>query len=199
MRILGAVDLHGSPAAIRSLSRHLNCREVDALLLAGDITNAGDPGYVEQLMAIIPDCITVIAVLGNIDPPEVADELKEAGITVLSGTTTDLDGYTVVGATGKDDSESLTYLVEDGCILVTHHPPKGILDHAGATSIGEESLLRLVTHKSPLIHLFGHAHESPGVERNEQTFFVNPGPAMWGNVALIEVGEGIETKVLLIK
>lgn len=59
-------------------------------------------------------------------------------------------------------------------ILVTHAPPKGILDKSKAgESCGSEYLLNRVKEVTPKMHLFGHIHESYGTMESEGIRFVN--------------------------
>lgn len=59
-------------------------------------------------------------------------------------------------------------------VLVTHGPPKGILDlvHHGL-HVGDAHLLAAVDRIRPKIHVFGHIHTSPGVVEQDGTVFVN--------------------------
>lgn len=52
-------------------------------------------------------------------------------------------------------------------IVMTHDPPKGILDHCPGGSAGCEHLLRAVRRAKPLMHCFGHIHEGYGIEEIE--------------------------------
>jgi len=59
-------------------------------------------------------------------------------------------------------------------ILVTHGPPKGILDRTPLwPSVGDELLLERVLQVRPRIHCFGHVHHSHGVLEQDGTTFVN--------------------------
>lgn len=68
----------------------------------------------------------------------------------------------------------LTYLGID--VLITHGPPKGFLDK---TFMGKQcgcpALLSAVRSVQPLVHVFGHVHESYGFERDEESgvWFLN--------------------------
>jgi Icc-related predicted phosphoesterase len=64
---------------------------------------------------------------------------------------------------------------EDTDILVTHGPPKGILDLTLYTKerVGCEELLKRVKEVKPKIHAFGHIHEAYGVKEGNDTIFVN--------------------------
>jgi len=59
-------------------------------------------------------------------------------------------------------------------IVITHGPPVGILDKTvSGLSVGCEDLRNRITEVSPLLHIFGHIHESFGIRHNDQTVFIN--------------------------
>jgi Icc-related predicted phosphoesterase len=59
-------------------------------------------------------------------------------------------------------------------ILITHGPPKGILDANGkGDSVGCTRLREVVDEKAPKLHIFGHIHESFGRQVSGVTTFVN--------------------------
>lgn len=59
-------------------------------------------------------------------------------------------------------------------VLVSHGPPKGILDRTSrGKRVGDEMLLEAVERVGPRVHCFGHVHESYGVEQKERTVFCN--------------------------
>lgn len=70
-------------------------------------------------------------------------------------------------------------------ILITHGPPKGILDLSYNSDgqlefCGDKTLYNYVTRRQPLYHLFGHIHNCDNIEnvgtrqiQNEPTVFVN--------------------------
>ena len=54
----------------------------------------------------------------------------------------------------------------DTDIVITHGPPKGMLDRAeGGTRCGSESLFAAVARARPLVHCFGHIHEGWGARK----------------------------------
>ena len=57
-------------------------------------------------------------------------------------------------------------------ILITHRPPYGILDKS-YKSLGCIYLRQAVLKSSPRYHLFGHVHEAYGIEKVNETTFVN--------------------------
>lgn len=48
-------------------------------------------------------------------------------------------------------------------IVMTHGPPKGILDESSQGSVGCENLLHAVRRARPRLHCFGHIHEANGM------------------------------------
>ena len=58
-------------------------------------------------------------------------------------------------------------------ILVTHGPPRGILDETCGSSVGSQPLLDKVLEVKPKIHVFGHIHEGHGQLATADTLFVN--------------------------
>ena len=49
-------------------------------------------------------------------------------------------------------------------IIMTHGPPCGILDWCPQSNVGCPNLLRAIRRVKPLMHCFGHIHESNGIE-----------------------------------
>lgn len=49
-------------------------------------------------------------------------------------------------------------------IVMTHGPPKGILDWCPWGNVGCENLLQAIRKVRPMMHCFGHVHEGNGVE-----------------------------------
>lgn len=59
-------------------------------------------------------------------------------------------------------------------VLITHGPPKGILDSTSAgSSIGSTSLLTALNRIKPKLHIFGHVHYSTGLYHDNVTQFCN--------------------------
>ena len=49
-------------------------------------------------------------------------------------------------------------------IVMTHGPPKGILDRCSQGNVGCENLRRAIGRVKPMMHCFGHIHEGYGIE-----------------------------------
>jgi Icc-related predicted phosphoesterase len=108
MRIAATADLHFSPARQSALHDQLSRvrEEADVLLLAGDLTNYGQPDEMEPLLnVIVRSRIPTIGVLGNHDyesnrQVELMKMMTAAGIKVLDGTAYERDGVGFAGTKG---------------------------------------------------------------------------------------------------
>jgi 3',5'-cyclic AMP phosphodiesterase CpdA len=105
MRIAATADLHFTPAN-QSVVREQFSRvrdEADVLVLAGDLTNYGQPAEMEPLInAIVRLRVPTIAVLGNHDyesgrESELMSMLTAQGIKVLDGSSYERDGVGFAG------------------------------------------------------------------------------------------------------
>lgn len=70
---------------------------------------------------------------------------------------------------GKDIKKIWKKVPHDTDILITHGPPKGMLDD----DFGCEELLNAVLVINPKIHCFGHVHGCNGRKKLDKTLFVN--------------------------
>lgn len=58
-------------------------------------------------------------------------------------------------------------------VLVTHGPPKRILDDVEGDSVGCLNLRMSVDAVRPKVHIFGHIHEGYGTKQTKDTYFIN--------------------------
>lgn len=108
MRIAATADLHFTPARHTALRDQLSRvrDEADVLVLAGDLTNYGQPEEMEVLVnAIVRIRVPTIAVLGNHDyesgkEAELMRMLGQEGIKVLDGSAYERDGVGFAGTKG---------------------------------------------------------------------------------------------------
>src|SRR6266581_8288394 len=108
MRIAATADLHFSPANQAALRDQLrNVRDqADVLVLAGDLTNYGQPAEMEPLInTLVRLRVPTIAVLGNHDyesgkEQELMKMLGGASIKVLDGSAYERDGVGFAGTKG---------------------------------------------------------------------------------------------------
>jgi Icc-related predicted phosphoesterase len=108
MRIAATADLHFTAARHSALLDQLNqVRDVaDILVLAGDLTNDGQPDEMEPLLnVVVRSRVPTVVVLGNHDyesgkQAELTRMMASAGIKVLDGTAYERDGIGFAGTKG---------------------------------------------------------------------------------------------------
>src|SRR5438094_7250564 len=108
MRIAATADLHFTAQRHSALRDQLNQvrDEADLLVLAGDLTNFGQPAEMEPLLnALVRLRVPTVAVLGNHDyesgrEVELMRMLTAEGIKVLDGTGYERDGVGFAGTKG---------------------------------------------------------------------------------------------------
>jgi Icc-related predicted phosphoesterase len=108
MRIAATADLHFTPQRYGALRDQLNRvrDEADVMVVAGDLTNFGQPEEMEPLLnALVRLRVPVIAVLGNHDyesdkQAELARMMTTEGIKVLDGSAYERDGVGFAGTKG---------------------------------------------------------------------------------------------------
>lgn len=108
MRIAATADLHFSESrhsALHGQFGHVR-DEADILVLAGDLTNYGQPEEMESLLnVVVRSRIPTVAVLGNHDyesgkQQELIRMMSSSGIKVLDGTAYERDGVGFAGTKG---------------------------------------------------------------------------------------------------
>lgn len=108
MRVAAVGDLHAGRASTReALARLSNVgTDADLLLLAGDLTDHGEPEQAAVLADVLASVkIPVVSVLGNHDfekgrPFAVADALERVGVRMLDGTSVTFGDVGVAGVKG---------------------------------------------------------------------------------------------------
>ena len=92
---------------------------------------------------------------------------------------------------------TLRPVMEPDAILVSHPPPKGVVDvvHSGE-HVGSTAVRRIVEEFRPPLVLCGHIHEARGIATLGPTTIVNPGPARMGHSALVDIDGGVRVELL---
>jgi predicted phosphodiesterase len=187
MRIVCLSDTH---------TRHgsLDVPDGDVLVHAGDATRRGTQGEIEDFdrwLRDLPHAHKVI-IAGNHDfgferePAEARGWIT--GATYLQDSGVTIDGVRFWGspwqprffdwAFNLDRGEPLravwAKIPEGTDVLLTHGPPRGILDRTvRGESVGCDDLLDAVRRIRPRVHVFGHIHEAYGELELDGTRFVN--------------------------
>ncbi len=178
--LLHVSDIH---CATSTLKRVVQGVSYDILVSSGDFE------CMDTAEAFLGFPGRLVAVTGNLDNPSIYRLLNDAGVA-LDGRVDTVMGLRFMGVGGLDVASNVSSIERSALgpidVLVTHHPPRGILDrtllglHAG---LGE--LKDLSNRVRPRMHLFGHIHESPGYTSLSGTLYVNPGPVLQGRYAVI--------------
>ncbi len=173
MRILACSDLHCGLTATRRILD--DARQADVLVVAGDLGTEGQ-GAAPVLDLLKTASCPVIFVAGNHDRlTDLRDACRDWGAGhLLHGEGIRLLGMTFFGLGGEVPRQNAAVwnlaLTEvqaaralEGCpsgaVLITHSPPKGLVDrqkdgrHDGSAAIRETLLKR-----QPRLHLCGHVH-----------------------------------------
>ena len=193
MRLLHVSDAH---CATDDLSRVLAEESYDVVVTSGDLE------CVETAEVLGEYSERAVAVTGNLDDVSVRRALEGLGV-LIDGRVKVVGGLAFAGIGGldvKSDVNSLLKLAQGRAdVLVSHHPPRGILDRTWAgVRIGLKEVLGASAALRPALHLFGHVHESPGwVSYGDGTVAVNPGPLASGRYAVICYDRGSAPRVEL--
>ncbi len=197
LRILHISDIHCST---RRALKVLDKEKYDLVVLSGDVECVDTA---EEIVARAP---LLVAVTGNMDDAAVAKYLRDKGV-LLDGRVRRIDEPMFAGLGGLDFASSLSNLRRllerepvDIDILVSHHPPKGILDRTFiGLRIGLKELRKLVEDLKPKAHLFGHIHEARGVEVRNGIVFVNAGPLKKGYYAIVECNDRCTAELMRLE
>ncbi|SHH21552.1 metallophosphoesterase family protein [Thermosipho atlanticus] len=189
MNILLTADIHGSYIAVEKLRMIGKC--FDLTIVCGDITpkiveygedlRKVQKEWFENVFLPLMDEIDGYFILGNDDLFDYKSERMLSGNMKLKGL--NILAYDKVPPTSfgtyREVSDEVIWAdlrdvnVEKPFVFITHAPPHGILDSARGRNFGSVSLKNFVFWKKPILHCFGHIHESFGDIQNEHTVFVN--------------------------
>jgi len=181
LNILAASDIHGKVKVYEWIARCAAEGDIDLIILAGDLTAHRDRDSEDEIKRILlPAGIPVLFIMGNMDRYEWRNEPLFVNINcrryIFNGVPFTGYQYTnpfMGGIFEKDeegqkrDFDSLSALVDEDTVLVTHGPCRGILDKTWmGFHVGSRSLLGLCMDRKPKYHIFGHIHESSGIAGN---------------------------------
>ena len=210
MKILALTDIHGSYDKMHAIiASH---PEVDVIVLGGDVTTYGTP---EEITGAINQAKrsgkTVLAVCGNMDPPDLEPALVSVGIS-LNGRGVVFNGVGFFGVSACPFSPLHTpnEISEDEVmrrseagwkdvgsakwkVFVPHTPPVNTkLDRiVSGKNVGSTSIRAFIEKHQPDVTICGHIHESHGTDTIGRTQIVNCGSASQGRYALVDIGEKI--------
>lgn len=211
MRILIVSDIHGKTEKLSELLRNVDGEKLDLVICNGDFTDMYDaPEEFSQLDVadiIIQKLMSLkkplLCVPGNHDPYEILNLLDEYGVnlhnTIKKTNKTTLLGWggaptpfhTIFEPPEEETQESLERLGDEvvgDFILVLHNPPKGTLDKIkSGEHVGSEAIRDFILKKQPILALTAHIHESPGLEKINNTQVFYPGALFEGLYGIVEI------------
>lgn len=168
----------------------------DMIIHAGDITSVGDIWEIEpflQWYSNLPYQYKIF-IAGNHDygfetNRHTVRSMIPDNLIYLEDSGTEIEGLKLWGtphskpfngwAFNKEDGVRWQYwdmIPDDIDILITHEPPKGLLDISpyGNEHVGCPYLHHTVINRvKPKIHVFGHVHSGYGIETHEGITFIN--------------------------
>ena len=174
----------------------------DILIIAGDMTYLGKIEELAKFSQWVNNLINyrdIIVIAGNHDflfqrKPELAASILGNKVHYLNDSMIEVQGIKIYGSPitpqfggwafmkerGQELREHWNKIPEGIDILVTHGPPKGILDECpgllnslGVEHVGCQDLLKRVREVKPKYHVFGHIHEGHGRLISGGTTFIN--------------------------
>lgn len=200
MRVLLVTDVHGD---VDSLAKILDKEEFDALLCAGDLSDANEFDDYESQLSEVLDVFEekgelTKAVPRNMDPEEecvknlinrrmnihkkIASFEEFEAVGFGGGKTPFGTPFEPEGAEIKQALETLYGRMKaDRKFAVIHQPPARTgLDVVDGDHVGSAEVRQLIEENDFDLLLTGHIHESRGREDIGGTLAVNPGPVMEG-------------------
>lgn len=200
MRILTISDTH-------TLHRAVSGRGLppaDMILHAGDISSTGTLPQISDFINWFNSLSYKhkVFIPGNHDfgfevTPNIYEGLIPEGMHLLNNSEVTIEGLKIYGmpytptfydwafmADRGEKMESWVNLIPDDTdILLSHGPPKNILDFIPAqmtgrqvwpaSNVGCEELLERVEEINPMLNIFGHIHEANGYKKIDKTLFIN--------------------------
>lgn len=189
MKIVAISDTHG-------LHHQLQLPKGDILLHSGDVAKRGSE---QEIVAFLnwfsqQDFQYKIFIAGNHDfyfeetPAAAIAALIPANVIYLNDSGVTIEGINIWGSPvqprffdwafnrdrGADIDRHWQLIPENTDILLTHGPPKGILDKTfQGLEVGCEMLLNRIEQIQPKYNVFGHIHEGYGQVTKNNIHFIN--------------------------
>ena len=188
MRILVVADIHEKVVKLP--------KDVDAVFIAGDFTNASSAEFAKRFLDGI-EVEKVYAIPGNMDTKDVLDLLEERGISV-HGKVIDFEGYKLMGFGGSSitpfntpmefDDERIEEMIAgmEADIALFHDVPNGLFDWIAGKNVGSMAIRRWIESKKPKLAFCAHIHEYKGVAKLNETLIVKVPPASKGEGVIVE-------------
>ena len=195
MQLLLISDTHGQTEALLPLLRSEKYAQAHCLIHCGDVTRYGSRKGLKKFADHLSDFkdLHKIVIAGNHDfcfekhPDESRHILSDAGIMYLEDEAIEVSGVTFYGIpwtpqfgnwafmdTPDNLAERWSHVPYGTDVLISHGPPRGILDmtHFGERAGGIEHRT-VVSSIRPKLNVFGHIHETYGKEHYMGVDYIN--------------------------
>ena len=192
MRLVHLSDTH-------ELHRYVKVPDGDVLIHAGDFTNISSITAINDFndwLGDLPHAYKIV-IAGNHDSkfesrPSIAKDMITNAI-YLKDNSVEIEGikfygspYTPVfmewafNATENQRKIIWDKIPDDTDVLITHGPPKMIMDvDPWGNHVGCGYLMARVKKIKPKVHSFGHIHEGYGMKKIDDTTFINCSILQW--------------------
>ncbi len=213
MRLFVCSDIHMDVTRLDRLLAQAGS-PIDAVLIAGDLTNWGTAPEGEKVLARFPK-VPIAAIPGNLDTPAIIATLADHGI-LAHGQLVRIGEWSVVGFGGGSPQNAGEILFSDEQIIaglepllkncdplkticLTHQPPFdtaldlfGYVEHRGSHAVRD-----LLDRYQPAFHFCGHIHESYSEQQLGRTLCVNVAAVKEGRAGVVDTTAGIFTRIVL--
>ncbi|QTA38418.1 metallophosphoesterase [Thermosipho ferrireducens] len=211
IKILLTSDIHGSELAVKKLRAIKNC--FDYFIFCGDLL----PKFVDEDKSLkevqqewfyniflpLAEEINGYFILGNDDKIHyegkrlLNDPLEiENGISIISYDKVPLTPFNTWRELSDDliEEQLQKLTVKKPFIFITHAPPFKILDEARRRNFGSKAIRDFVFKENPLVHCFGHIHESFGDIKINDVTFINCAFETFLKFYIIEIDENLNVE-----
>ena len=225
MKILAISDIHSQDN--ENLYEYIKNKDIDLVLIAGDITDFGPLDFVGEFVQKIIDCdCDVIALPGNCDPNGICNAINDSGAFCLHKNIVNYGDVVLLGYGGSNPTPFDTpgeiednkiygdvyellaeydYIANDKVpkvtILLTHAPPyntKADLVEEGK-HVGSQGILKSIHEFQPKINICGHVHEAKSIDKiGDSTIVANPGMLKDNGAVLVTINAGDDYDVQLV-
>jgi Icc-related predicted phosphoesterase len=195
--------------------------KVDFVVICGDITHFGGFHEAERIIETVSKGgITTIFVPGNCDLKELTSYEYVGGGLCVHGRVTKIDDINFFGVGGsiltpfntlfeysEDTLSSWLFKkyeildVKKRFTLISHNPPYNTQADLlpSGEHVGSLTIRRFIENNEPDLVLCGHIHEAKSIDKINETFIINPGPARWGHCSIIKINEGIDVDLNFLR
>ncbi|NIO19398.1 MAG: hypothetical protein GTN76_01280 [Candidatus Aenigmarchaeota archaeon] len=183
MRVLCVADYHREEIFAKNVDELAKKEKVDVIINAGDFLSED---FAKKILD--KEKIQTFVVRGNWDYEM---KTKNKKVKILNNEVVKYKNYYFLGvdwgyyskmlelAKGKDPKK---------LIVITHDPPFDILDMSYfGSNAGIMELREAIERIKPVLHVFGHIHESAGYMKHRGTLFINAALPEFRKAAIVEL------------